>query len=66
MKQEIFLTCSGYGALNLLNYIINVDNYRRFKVCMGEEEQYLYNLDNFFDQRLAAPVNNLPLSSPFR
>ena len=33
---------------------------------MGQEEQYLYNMEDFYTASLALPVNNMPINSPFR
>ena len=66
LEWKMFGTMFAYGAINLIIYVFNPDHFRRFKVCMGQEEQYLYNFDDFYEKEFAAPMNNFPLSSPFR
>ena len=66
LELKILSMIFAFGAANLIIYAVNPENFRRTKVCMGQEEQYLYNFDDFYENKFVAPMNNFPLSSPFR
>ena len=66
LELKILSMIFAFGAANLIIYAVNPENFRRTNVCMGQEEQYLYNFDDFYEKEFAAPMNNFPLSSPFR
>ena len=56
----------GYGMIN--SFIFNSDpaSFRRFNVCMGRDEQYQFNLNDFYQEIMLTAVSNLPLNSVSR
>ena len=65
--QFIFLiliqAIKGYGLINSFIFVLDPRSNRRFNVCMGTDEQYQFNLDNFYEEQFLTAVTNFPLNS---
>lgn len=68
-KWNLQAALIGYIAfsvgLNLLIFIDNPEAFQRFQVCMGREEAYEYNLDDFYNGKFQGAANNVPLAKRF-
>ena len=54
------------SALNVFFLLTNPNSIKRYNICMGREENYKYNLENFYEIKHAGPVSSFPFTSPYR
>ena len=57
------------SASSLLNVFVLLkcpNSIKRYNICMGREENYNYNLENFYEVTSAGPIANFPLSNPYK
>ena len=52
-------------VINLSIFIVYPNSFQRFEVCMGREEAYEYNLDDFYFEKALGSATNVPLSIRF-
>ena len=48
-------------VINLLIFIADPHAFQRFEVCIGREEAYEYNLEDFYFEKALGSATNVPL-----
>ena len=50
-------------GLNVFIYFKNISSFQRYVICMGREEIYEFDVNDFYVNKSFGPLTNMPLSN---
>ena len=56
----------GASLINTCFNVIYIEQNRRYMTCMGKQERYFYDLDDFTKPIRKGPLNSLPFYNPVK